>query len=212
MTRSCSRCPPARRWTSTSWCTGTGATPSTCPASVRTSSTGSAVANAAPFEAWLLSQRRRLAAAAESILHEAALGLPRRAATLDRARDLAVRAAVMSPLDENHQALLIRLYRLAGDDEAAERQYAAWAATAERGARRVARAPRSGSRCASGRRAREAVDATRSRRSRRPGRPPCRAGAARRGRRVVRDRGPAGRPRRRRRACGSRPGWCSPRR
>ncbi len=34
----------------------------------------------------------------------------------------------MSPLDENHQALLIRLYRLAGDDEAAERQFAACSA------------------------------------------------------------------------------------
>ena len=38
----------------------------------------------------------------------------------------------MSPLDENHQALLIRLYRLAGEDDAAERQFAAWSATAER--------------------------------------------------------------------------------
>ena len=38
----------------------------------------------------------------------------------------------MSPLDENHQALLIRLYRLAGDDEAAQRQYDAWAAVAQR--------------------------------------------------------------------------------
>ena len=38
----------------------------------------------------------------------------------------------MSPLDENHQVLLIRLYRLSGDDEAAQRQYDAWAATAER--------------------------------------------------------------------------------
>ena len=38
----------------------------------------------------------------------------------------------MSPLDENHQALLIRLYRLAGDDDAARRQYDAWAAVAER--------------------------------------------------------------------------------
>ena len=55
-----------------------------------------------------------------------------RAGTSSRARDLAVRAAVMSPLDENHQALLIRLYRLAGDDDAAERQFAAWSATAER--------------------------------------------------------------------------------
>ena len=52
--------------------------------------------------------------------------------TSDRARDLAVRAAVMSPLDENHQALLIRLYRLAGEDEAAQRQYDAWSSVAER--------------------------------------------------------------------------------
>ena len=91
---------------------------------------GLAVANAAPFEAWLLSQRRRLASAAESILHEAALGYLSRQ-ELSRARDLAVRAAVMSPLDENHQALLIRIYRLAGDDQAAQRQYDAWAVTAE---------------------------------------------------------------------------------
>lgn len=78
------------------------------------------------FESWLLSERRRLAAAAESVLHEAAVGLLARGA-LDRARGFAVRAAAMSPLDENHQALLIRLYRLAGDDAAAEEQYAAWA-------------------------------------------------------------------------------------
>jgi DNA-binding SARP family transcriptional activator len=86
--------------------------------------------HAAPYEAWLLSHRRRLASAAEAILHEAALGHLARG-ELDRARDCAVRAAVMSPLDENHQALLIRLYRLAGDDAAAERQFRAWASTAE---------------------------------------------------------------------------------
>ncbi len=92
---------------------------------------GLALPDAAAFESWLLSQRRRLSAAAESILHEAALG-HLAAGDLDRARDLALRAAVTSPLDENHQALLIRLYRLAGDDEAAEQQYAAWSATARR--------------------------------------------------------------------------------
>jgi DNA-binding SARP family transcriptional activator len=92
---------------------------------------GLALQNAAAYESWLLSQRRRLSAAAESNLHEGALG-SLAAGDLDRARDLALRAAVMSPLDENHQALLIRLYRLAGDDEAAERQYAAWSATARR--------------------------------------------------------------------------------
>lgn len=83
------------------------------------------------FDSWLLSQRQRLVSATESILHEAALGQLARG-DLDAAREHAVRAAVMSPLDENHQALLIRLYRLSGDDRAAEQQYAAWAATAER--------------------------------------------------------------------------------
>lgn len=92
---------------------------------------GLVVQHAAAFESWLLSERRRLAAGTESILHEAALGLLARG-DLDKARDLTVRAAVMSPLDENHQALLIRLYRLAGDDAAAQRQYDAWASVAER--------------------------------------------------------------------------------
>jgi DNA-binding SARP family transcriptional activator len=92
---------------------------------------GMVIAHAEPFEAWLLSQRRRLAAAAESIVHEAALGLLARG-ELERARDLAVQATAMSPLDENHQALLIRIYRLSGDDEAAARQFDAWSATAER--------------------------------------------------------------------------------
>jgi DNA-binding SARP family transcriptional activator len=89
------------------------------------------IARAEGFESWLLSERRRIAAATEAILHEAALGRLARG-DLDGARDLAVRAAVMSPLDENHQALLIRLYRQAGDDEAARRQYDAWVAVAER--------------------------------------------------------------------------------
>jgi DNA-binding SARP family transcriptional activator/Tfp pilus assembly protein PilF len=92
---------------------------------------GITVHNAAPFESWLLSQRRRLSAAAEAILHEAALGLLARD-DVDGALALAVRAAVTSPLDENHQALLIRLYRLAGEDAAAERQFAAWSSTVER--------------------------------------------------------------------------------
>ena len=91
---------------------------------------GLTLGNAAAFEAWLLSQRRRLLSTSESILHEAALGYLSRG-RLDQARSLAVRAAVMSPLDENHQALLIRLYRLAGDDDAAQRQFDAWAATSE---------------------------------------------------------------------------------
>jgi len=86
---------------------------------------GVAVRGAPAFESWLLSERRRVAAASEAILHESALGLMARGA-LERARGFAVRAAAMSPLDENHQALLIRLYRLSGDDTAAEQQHAAF--------------------------------------------------------------------------------------
>ena len=92
---------------------------------------GLTIQHADAYESWLLSERRRLAAATESILHEAALGLLARG-DLDRARDVAVRAAMMSPLDENHQALLIKLYRLAGEDDAAQRQYDAWASVAQR--------------------------------------------------------------------------------
>jgi DNA-binding SARP family transcriptional activator len=87
---------------------------------------GVTLRSAPAFESWLLSERRRFAAAAEGVLHEAAVGLLARGA-LDRARGFAVRAVAMNPLDENHQALLIRLYRLAGADSAAEEQYAAWA-------------------------------------------------------------------------------------
>jgi DNA-binding SARP family transcriptional activator len=92
---------------------------------------GLTLQNAAAFESWLLSQRSRLSAAAESILHEAALGHLSRG-ELGKARDAALRASAMSPLDENHQALLIRIYRLAGEDDAAHRQFAAWSTTAER--------------------------------------------------------------------------------
>ncbi len=85
---------------------------------------GWAVRGAPAFESWLLSKQRYVAAASEAILHEAALGsLAQR--NLDLALGYAVRAAVMSPLDENHQALLIRLYRLTGEDAAAEQQFAA---------------------------------------------------------------------------------------
>lgn len=85
---------------------------------------GLVVRGAAAFEAWLLSQRRRLAAATEAILHEAALGWLARGEP-ETARTYAVRAVALDPLDENHQALLIRLYRLAGDDAGARAQYAA---------------------------------------------------------------------------------------
>ncbi|MET0864459.1 MAG: bacterial transcriptional activator domain-containing protein, partial [Nakamurella sp.] len=80
---------------------------------------------AAPaFEAWLLAEQRRMAANTESILHEAALGLMS-TGEVDRAIGLAARVTEMNPLDENHHALLIRLYRLAGDNDRAARQFAA---------------------------------------------------------------------------------------
>lgn len=91
---------------------------------------GVEIRGAAAFETWLLSQRRHVAAACEAILHEAALGSMSRG-LLDDAIGYAVRATAMSPLDENHQALLIRLYRLAGDDEAAAAQLAACTALFE---------------------------------------------------------------------------------
>jgi DNA-binding SARP family transcriptional activator len=86
---------------------------------------GTAVRGAAAFETWLLAQQRHAAAASEAILHEGALGSMARGA-LTEAVGYAVRAATMSPLDENHQALLIRLYRMAGDDDAAAKQVAAF--------------------------------------------------------------------------------------
>jgi len=86
---------------------------------------GMAVKGAAAFETWLLAQQRHAAAASEAVLHEAALGSMARGA-LDAAIGYAVRAAAMSPLEENHQALLVRLYRMAGDDDAAAKQFAAF--------------------------------------------------------------------------------------
>ncbi|WP_436794396.1 tetratricopeptide repeat protein [Actinospongicola halichondriae] len=87
---------------------------------------GIVVRGAPAFESWVLSQQRHVAAASEAILHEAALGSLSRGDT-QAALAHATRAAMMSPLDENHQALLIRLYRLTGDDVAAERQFEACA-------------------------------------------------------------------------------------
>ena len=85
---------------------------------------GTSIDSAPGFASWLLSEQRRVSAASEAILHEAALGSMAGGAP-DVAREYAVRALAMSPLDENHHALLIRLYRLAGDDAAAESQFRA---------------------------------------------------------------------------------------
>ncbi|GAB3595717.1 hypothetical protein GCM10027446_21400 [Angustibacter peucedani] len=85
---------------------------------------GTVVRGAAGFETWLLAQQQQVAAATEAVLHEAALRCASRG-DLDAALGFAVRAAAMNDLDETHQALLIRVYRLRGDDEAAARQYRA---------------------------------------------------------------------------------------
>ena len=92
---------------------------------------GLRVRGAGAFETWLLSQQRHVAAASEAILHEAALGSMSRG-DLESAIGFAVRAAAMNPLEENHHALLIRLYRMAGDDDAAARQLDACTATFRR--------------------------------------------------------------------------------
>lgn len=73
------------------------------------------------FDHWLLAEQRHIAAATEAILHEAALASLSRG-QLEAAIDHAVQLVTLSPLDENNQALLIRLYRLAGDPDAAQQQ------------------------------------------------------------------------------------------
>jgi DNA-binding SARP family transcriptional activator len=71
----------------------------------------------------LLAEQRRVRAASEEVLHEAAVALMAQG-RLDEALRYAVRLIAMTPLDENHHALLIRLYRMAGDEAAARRQLA----------------------------------------------------------------------------------------
>jgi DNA-binding SARP family transcriptional activator len=79
------------------------------------------VHSAAGFESWLLAEQRRVTAASEEVLHEAAMASLSRGA-FDDAIAYAVQLVAMTPSDENHHALLIRLYRMTGDDTAARRQ------------------------------------------------------------------------------------------
>ena len=78
------------------------------------------------FDTWLLSQRHHLAAQSEAIAHEAAVGMMSRG-DLSAALDLAATASALNPFDENHQALVIKLYRLSGDLEGAQRQFDSYA-------------------------------------------------------------------------------------
>ncbi|WP_132213888.1 BTAD domain-containing putative transcriptional regulator [Kribbella steppae] len=73
------------------------------------------------FEAWLLAERRRLSAAAENALREAARA-KLAAGDAERAVELAIRVVAASPFDEDAQELLIRAYAAAGDRAAARRQ------------------------------------------------------------------------------------------
>ncbi len=75
------------------------------------------------FESWLLAEQRRVAAASADILRKAALTCMSRGA-YQEAIGYAVRLVAMTPLDETCHALLIRLYRMTGDDIAARRQLA----------------------------------------------------------------------------------------
>lgn len=82
---------------------------------------------AAGFDSWLLTERRRVAAASEAILHEAALAALSQG-KLDAALEHGLRGLAMNPLDENSQALVIRIRRRRGDAAGAEAQYDACAA------------------------------------------------------------------------------------
>jgi DNA-binding SARP family transcriptional activator len=78
----------------------------------------------AAFEAWLLNERRRVAASAQAVIREAALARLA-AGQAEAAIDLAARLVALDPLVEEHQALLIRSYAVAGDTVAASSQLAA---------------------------------------------------------------------------------------
>jgi DNA-binding SARP family transcriptional activator len=78
----------------------------------------------AAFEAWLLNERRRVAASAQAAIREAALARLA-AGQAEAAIELAARLVTLDPFVEEHQALLIRSYAVAGNTVAASRQLAA---------------------------------------------------------------------------------------
>ncbi|MFQ5553936.1 MAG: BTAD domain-containing putative transcriptional regulator [Acidimicrobiia bacterium] len=84
---------------------------------------GFSFADSPGFEAWLLLHRRHLAAGCEAMLRESTLALLARG-QVPRAVEQATRLVRLNPLDDNHQALLIRCYRVDGDYAAAEAQLA----------------------------------------------------------------------------------------
>lgn len=85
---------------------------------------GMSFASSPSFEVWLATERRHLQAAAAAILREAAQARLAEGAAAEAA-DLAGRLVRTNPLDENHQALLVRSLAAAGDGIGAARQAAA---------------------------------------------------------------------------------------
>jgi tetratricopeptide (TPR) repeat protein len=73
------------------------------------------------YEVWLLGERRRLAAATETLLQEAALSAMSTGNLADAVR-WANRLVCLSPWVDSHQELLIRAYAISGDHVAARRQ------------------------------------------------------------------------------------------
>jgi DNA-binding SARP family transcriptional activator len=73
------------------------------------------------FEVWLLGERRRIAAATETLLQEAALSAMS-TGNLAGAVRWASRLVCLNPRADSHQELLIRAYAISGDQAAARRQ------------------------------------------------------------------------------------------
>ena len=76
------------------------------------------------FEVWLATERRHLQGTAEAVLREASMARMA-AGALAEATTLASRLVRRNPLDENHQALLVRSLAASGDGMGAARQAAA---------------------------------------------------------------------------------------
>ncbi len=87
---------------------------------------GMSVERAPAFETWLSVERRRLSAAAEGALQESAL-VSLAAGEHTEAVELARRAAVLNPLDEANQELLVRCLAASGDRKGALAQVEACA-------------------------------------------------------------------------------------
>lgn len=75
----------------------------------------------AAFEFWLENQQRHMAAAAQGVLHEAALATLAHGDTV-AALELASRLVELNPFDENAQVLYVRCLTRAGDIDRARRQ------------------------------------------------------------------------------------------